>query len=388
MIERPFWISRIEEAWKQVSIVWLAGVRRVGKTTLVQSLGTDRTLYINCDLPVSTDMVADPELFFRNCDRPIVVFDEIHRLPDPSMVLKIGADLFPQLKIVATGSSTLAASRKFKDTLTGRKRVVHMTPVLWDELSAFNAPLVRRLYHGGLPQALLAEPKPMGFYREWMDSFFAWDIQQLFAFRDPGKFNMLFEYLLKQSGGQFEVTRTASTLGISRPTVAEYLRALETTQAMTVVRPFHGRGQKEIIKMPKVYGFDTGLVSFARGWDPLRQDDYGPLWEHIVFEYLQAHVYESQIQYWQLADDREVDFVIARTRDEVDAIECKWNPEQFNPAGLKLFRTWYPRGSNYILSPISVPGYAKRISGMEVYVCNPTGWRKRYHNLPGEEPTG
>jgi hypothetical protein len=388
MIERPFWISRIEEAWKQVSIVWLTGVRRVGKTTLVQSLGADRTLYVNCDLPVSTDMVADPELFFRNCDHPIVVFDEIHRLPDPSMVLKIGADLFPQLKIVATGSSTLAASRKFKDTLTGRKRVVHMTPVLWDELSAFNAPLVRRLYHGGLPQALLAESKPMGFYREWMDSFFARDIQQLFAFRDPGKFNMLFEYLLKQSGELFEVTRTAGTLGISRPTVAEYLRALETTQAMTVVRPFHGRGQKEMIKMPKVYGFDTGLVSFARGWDPLRQDDYGPLWEHIVLEYLQAHAHESQIQYWRLADDREVDFVIARAKDEVDAIECKWSPEQFDPSGLKLFRAWYPRGSNYILSPISVPGYAKRISGMEVYVCNPTGWRERYHNLPGEQPTG
>ena len=381
MIERPFWVDRIEKAWKEASIVWLAGVRRVGKTTLVQSLGKDHVLYINCDLPVSADMVTDPELFFRNCDRPIVVFDEIHRFPDPSMVLKIGADLFPQLKIVATGSSTLAASRKFKDTLTGRKRLVHMTPVLWDELPAFNTSLVRRLYHGGLPQTLLVETKPMGFYREWMDSFFARDIQQLFAFRDPVKFSMLFEYLLKQSGGQFEITRTAGALGISRPTVAEHLRALETTQAMTIVRPFHGRGQKEIIKMPKIYGFDTGFVSFARGWDPLRQDDYGPLWEHIVLEYLQAHVHDLPIQYWRLADDREVDFIIQRNRDEVDAIECKWSPDQFDSNSLKLFRTWYPRGNNYIISPISVPCYARNFSGMEVYICNPEGWREKARQI-------
>lgn len=376
MIDRPFWVNLIEESWKESSIVLLAGVRGAGKTTLVKGLGTDRILYVNCDLPVSSDMVGDPELFYRNCDRPIVVFDEVHRLPDPGMVLKTGADLFPQLKIIATSSSILNPGKKFKEDLSGRYCLVHLTPVLWDEFPVFNAPLVRRLYHGGLPRTLLSDPKPVGFYREWMDSFFARDIQQLFAFRDSDKFNMLFEYLLKHSGGQFEITRAAGALGISRPTVAEHLRALETTRAVTIVRPFHGRGRKEIIKMPKIYGFDTGFVSYARGWDPLRQDDYGPLWEHVVLEYLQAHVYRSRVQYWRLADDREVDFIVAREGDEVDAIECSWNQDQFDPAGLKLFRTWYPKGKNYIISPLSVPGYSKHISGMDVYVCNPAGWRE------------
>ncbi len=378
MIARPFWINRIELAWKEASIVWLAGVRRVGKTTLVQSFGTDHIKYVNCDLPSAADMVSDPVLFFRNCERPIVVFDEIHRLPDPSGVLKIGADLFPELKIIATGSSTLAASRKFKDTLTGRKRLVHMTPVHWDELSSFNVSLNRRLYHGGLPPALLSETKSVGFYREWMDSFFARDIQQLFAFRDPDKFNMLFEYLLKQSGGQFEITRTASALGISRPTVADHLRALEITHAVTTVRPFHGGGQKEIIKMPKIYGFDTGFVSFSRGWDPLRQDDYGPLWEHIVLEYLQAHAYDHQIQYWRLSDGREIDFVIPGSRDSVDTIECKWSVDRFDPSGLKLFRTLYPGGNNYLICPMSEQGYSKQIAGINVFVCNPAGWLKKF----------
>ncbi|MCJ7832970.1 MAG: AAA family ATPase, partial [Deltaproteobacteria bacterium] len=114
MVKRPFWINRIEKAWAEAPIVWLTGVRRVGKTTLAQSLGSERAQYINCDLPVAADMVANPEIFYKNCRQKIIIFDEIHQLPDPTRLLKIGADMFPNFKILATGSSTLAASRKFR----------------------------------------------------------------------------------------------------------------------------------------------------------------------------------------------------------------------------------------------------------------------------------
>ena len=146
MINRPFWQQRIERVWHEVPILWLCGVRRCGKTTLAESLGVERLRYINCDLPTVEDMVRDPQVFFRECSQPVVVFDEIHQL-----------------------------------------------------------------------------------------------------------------------------------------------RALEITHAVTLVRPFHGGGQHELVKQPKVYAFDTGFVSFARGWDPLRQDDFGILWEHLVLEQLQAH---------------------------------------------------------------------------------------------------
>ena len=94
-----------------------------------------------------------------------------------------------------------------------------------------------------------------------MDSFYSRDIQRLFAFRNPEKFHAFFEYLLKQSGGQFEATRAASALGIGRPTVESHLRALETTHAVTLCGPSSAGGQKEVIKMPKIYGFDTGFVA-------------------------------------------------------------------------------------------------------------------------------
>jgi len=376
MYPRPFWLQRIEQAWQEAPIAWLCGVRRCGKTTLAEALGGERALFVNCDLPSVEDMVRDPQLFYRSCTRPVVVFDEIHQLRDPARILKIGADAFPKLKIIATGSSTLAASKKFRDTLTGRKRTVHLLPVLWDELPVFGVPLYRRLYHGGLPPALLADSKRPALYREWMDSFFARDLQRLFGFRDMDRFNALLEYVMRQSGGQIEVTRTAAALGITRPTVQSHLRALEVTNAITLVRPFHGGGQNELVKMPKIYAFDTGFVSFARGWDPLRPEDYGLLWEHLVLDHLRAHFPEQPVRYWRDKAGREVDFVLAPRRDEVDAIECKWDPGAFDSSSLKVFRSYYTKGRNYLITPSGDPAYTKRYGQLNVRICTPSDLRR------------
>lgn len=373
MIERPFWIRRIEEAWRQAPIAWLCGVRRCGKTTLATSLTPERILYINCDLPQAAEMTKDPQLFYQSCPKPVIVFDEVHQLSDPSRLLKIGADAFPRLRILATGSSTLAASRKFRDTLTGRKRVVHLQPVLWEELASFgDVPLDKRLFHGGLPPALLSPSKPSDFYREWVDSFFARDLHRLFEFRDLNRFSALFEYLLRQSGGQFEITKTAAAVGISRPTVESHVSALEITHAVSLVRPFCGGGQNEIVKQPKLYAFDTGFVSFARGWDPLRPEDLGILWEHLVLEHLQAQFPNTPIRYWRDKAGHEVDFVIAHRRDEVDVIECKWDARAFEGRSLSVFRGYYPNGRNYLVTPSSIPGYEKSCGNVRVRVCTPT----------------
>jgi predicted AAA+ superfamily ATPase len=252
---------------------------------------------------------------------------------------------------------------------------VHLTPVTWDELPAFGVALPQRLFHGGLPPALLAETKKPAFYREWVDSFFARDIQRLFGFRDMNRFNALFEYVLRQSGGQFEMTKAATVLGITRPTVESHLRALEITHAAALVRPFHGGGQHELVKQPKVYAFDTGFVSFARGWDPLRSEDLGQLWEHLVLEHLQALFPDTPARYWRDKTGREVDFILAHRRDEVDAIECKWDPSAFDSAALKVFRNYYPKGRNYLVTPSGGAGYVKQFGTLEVRVCTPSELR-------------
>lgn len=352
MIDRPFWRNRLYEAWQHASIAWLTGVRRVGKTVLAQSL-PDAEL-VNCDLPSSAERLRDPESFFQAARTPVVVLDEVHQLPDPSRLLKIAADSFPRLKVLATGSSTLAATQKFRDSLTGRKRSVELVPVLAEELSAFGvADMRERLRRGGLPSALLSAQSDPEFYAEWLDSYFARDVQELFRVGRRSEFLRLVELLLRQSGGLLELTTLAKHAGVSRPTIGTWLDALQITHVAHVLRPYAEGGRREILAQPKVYGFDTGFVCFARGWEELRPEDCGLLWEHLVLDTLLT-IPVRRLRFWRDKQQREVDFVIPRERDAVDVIECKWNLDALESRGLAAFRASYPKGRNYVVTPSAV----------------------------------
>jgi len=376
MKERPHWIKRIRQAWKKRPIVWLSGVRRVGKTTLATML--DDTVYLNCDLPSTSRRLTEPETFFRSLGKgSTVIFDEIHRLGDPSLILKIAADAFPHLKILATGSSTLAATAKFRDSLTGRKEMVYLPPVLWREcVDAFDVnDLDHRLLCGGLPETLLSENKDASFYAEWMDSFYARDIQELFSIRSRAGFLKLLHLLMLQSGGLVDYTQLAKSSEMSRPTVKAHIEAMGIAHAIYLLPPFHGGGKREITRRPKCYAFDTGFVTFVKGWERIREDDRGILWEHLVLDGLRVDIEEKggMLYYWRDKSQREIDFVIKRSENMIDTVECKINPDGFSPQSLKTFRELYPNGRNYLISPNIIEPYQIRydnylvefISGVE-----------------------
>ena len=364
MIGRPLWLDRIRRAWTRRPVVWLSGVRRVGKTTLSRMVPD--AIHRNCDLPATARELADPELFLGSqAPGATIVFDEIHRLPDPSLLLKITADEYPSLRVLATGSSTLAATRKFRDSLTGRKEAVHLCPVLWEECAEpFGVgDFDRRLLHGGLPEALLRKEKPSSSCSEWIDSFYARDILELFDVRNRQGFLSLFRLLLRWSGGQLDVGRLARMSELSRPTVGTYLEALETAHAVHLLRPFHGGGSREIVARPKCYAFDTGFVTFERGWDVLRPEDRGTLWEHLVLDTLRFRHPDDRLFYWRDKAGREVDFVVRRAQDHVDLVECKMDPEELDGAAARAFRALYPAGNNFLASPAVKTPYRMRRRG-------------------------
>jgi predicted AAA+ superfamily ATPase len=367
MIERPFWIQRIRQAWEKRPIVWLSGVRRAGKTTLAQMFS--KAVYQNCDLPSVVRRLFDPESFYDSLDKgAIVIFDEVHRLEDPSRLLKIAADAYPHLKVLATGSSTLAATKKFRDSLTGRKHMIYLPPVLWSEcIDHFNIKeLDRRLLHGGLPESLLSETKNAAFFSEWMDSFYARDIQELFSIRNRTGFMKLLHLLLRQSGSLMDYTHLARLSDLSRHTVKAHVEAMSIAHAVFLLPPFHGGGRREITHRHKCYSFDTGFVTFVKGWDSIREDDRGLLWEHLVLDSLRTIVDDHNLFYWRDKSGREVDFVIKDGRQQSDAIECKINPDHFDPAHLAIFRSSYPEGKNYVFSPNIKSSYQRRYGKLKV----------------------
>lgn len=367
MTDRSEWRERVEQAWRARSIVWLTGVRRVGKTSLCQSLGDVE--YFDCELPRTRQALSDPEAFLAPRQGRRVVLDEIHRLDHPSELLKIAADHFPDVHIVATGSSTLGASARFRDTLAGRKREVWLTPMTVRDLQAFGSTdVTHRLVRGGLPPFWLAETLPERDFQEWVDAYWAKDVLELFRLERRRSFQGLFELLLRQSGGMFEATALARPLEISRTTVSNYLAVLEETMVMHVVRPYAAGGAAEIVSAPRVYGFDTGFVAYYRGWHPPRVEDLGALWEHFVLNELHAAMGRSVVRYWRTKSGREVDFVIDAPGRAPDLVECKWTMDAFDPNGMKAFRAKYPAGRNFVVARDAHEPITKRSGGMTVRV--------------------
>jgi predicted AAA+ superfamily ATPase len=362
---RHFWQRRLTEALRRRSVLWLSGVRRVGKTVLCRSLPDAE--YFDCELPRIRRLWDDPEATLTDLRGRTIVLDETHRLDNPSELLKIAADHFPDTRVVATGSSTLGASTKFRDTLAGRKAELWLTPMMTTDLEDFGRPaLGHRLLHGGLPPFFLAGAPPERDFQEWMDAYWAKDIQELFRVERRHSFQKFTELLLAQSGGLFEATAFARRCEVSRTTISNYLAVLEATFVAHVLRPFSTHRATEITSAPKVYGFDTGFVAYYRGWSDLRREDLGLLWEHFVLNELHAHLQTRDVRYWRDKRGHEVDLVWAKRSREPIAIECKWSASGFDPSNVKAFRYQYPRGATFVVAQDVTRGYRRKYADVHV----------------------
>ena len=172
MVRRTYCIEKVERAWIRRSLLWLSGVRRVGKTFLCHSL--DKIEYFDCELPSSRRQMEDPEAFLQGLWGRRIVLDEVHRLSNPAEILKIASDHFPDIKVLTTGSSTLQTSAKFRDALTGRKMELWLTPMMSEDLK--NTNLQYRFLHGGLPPFFLSKELIERDFQERIDSCWAKDI--------------------------------------------------------------------------------------------------------------------------------------------------------------------------------------------------------------------
>jgi predicted AAA+ superfamily ATPase len=322
--------------------------------------------------------MQDPQDFWDSLRGRRVALDEVHRLDNPSELLKIVADHYPDIRVLATGSSTLGASSKFRDTLAGRKTDLWLPPMTAGDMRDFaQTDLKRRLLRGGLPPFFLADELPEREYQEWMDAFWAKDIQELFRLEKRSAFAKLAELLMVQSGGMFEAKNFAQPCGISQPTVANYVRILEETFVVHVLRPFHGRKSKEIVSAPKVYAFDTGFVCHARGWNSLRARDLGELWEHFVLNEIHAAAQSRSVYYWRDKQKHELDFIWAPRGQAPLAVECRWSAKEFDPGNLRIFRRDHPKGENVVVAHDVDRPFKRTFDELTVHFENTEGLVKR-----------
>lgn len=369
MVKREFWLKKVEEGWKQRPIIWLSGVRRAGKTYLSKSV--PNVEHFDLEVSSTRQMLEDYESFFSKVRKKKIILDEIHKLQNPSEVLKVAHDHYPDIKIIATGSSTLSASRKFKDTLTGRKARIWLTPMILNDLSDFkNSSIEHRFLFGGLPPFFLCNNIPEHDFEEWMDDYWAKDIQELFTLERKDSFQKFVELMFIKSGGIFEATSFAGPCEVSRGTITNYLRVLESTYVAHIIKPFSSYKPTEIVAAPKVYAFDTGFICYFKGWNRLRSEDMGILWEHFVLNEIFANLQSRKISYWRDKQGHEIDFILLKRGQNPIAIECKWKAESFDSSNLKVFRRHYPKGENYIITNDVQRSYDKTFGDIKVTFTN------------------
>lgn len=379
LIRRPYWEKLIEESWDQKNVIWLMGVRRVGKTSLCLSLKNIE--YFDCERPRVRQLFEDPENFLQTYKGKRIVLDEIHRLDNPSELLKLAADHYSDVKIIATGSSTLGASAKFRDTLTGRKREIWLTPLLLEEIASFgNTDIRHRFLFGGLPPFFIQKQLPEIDFREWIDAYWAKDIQEMFRVGKRYSFQKFAELLLAYSGGQFKTSKFTAPCEVSRQTITNYLNILEETFVVEVIRPYSTHRPTEIVMEPKVYGFDTGFACYAKGWQILRNEDLGLLWEQLVLNELNGHLQTRRINYWRDKSGHEIDFILHNKQDNsIDAIECKFRISQENISkssistivkNFRAFRRHYPEGKNFVVSHNIDTSFKRKYSDVTIIFVN------------------
>ena len=348
MVSRTFWSGLLSSAWEQKTAVWLTGVRGVGKTSFCQTLWDAE--FFDCESPRVRRLMADPEEFWKKLRGKKVVLDEIHRLPNALPLLKTAAERFASSSVLVTAPVSLQGNPHVREALGEKLAQVWLTPMMSRDLVDFgNIGLEHRFLWGGLPSFFASPTLPEPDFQQWMDSFWAKDIQGFFRIEQRDSFHRFIELLFTRSGELFEAVRYAEPCGVSRTTITKYLQTLEASWAALVIRPFSTRRPVEIVTIPKTYVFDTGFLCYSRGWQKLREEDFGILWKHYVLNEICAHLQQPQLQYWRDKRGHEVEFILIDRELGVITITCHWKARDFTPRGLQAFRYHYPSGPNWVV---------------------------------------
>lgn len=321
MISRRI-LPNIEKALVQFPAVALLGPRQAGKTTLARSVGSSHvnSLYLDLERPSDLAKLADPELFLSRHADQLVVLDEIQRQPDlfPALRALIDENRRPG-RFLLLGSASPQLLRQTSESLAGRISFHELAPFDVSEIKPKKADVGVFWLRGGYPLSWLAESDEASL--AWRESFIITHLERdipAFGIRIPGPTLHRFWRMLAHLHGQmWNASRLASGFGVSAPTVQHYLEILEATYMVRRLPPLHVNLGKRLVKSPKIYLRDSGLLHALLGIRSLDElaghPVVGPSWEGWVLEQIaQLLSPQWQLSFYRTATGAEMDVVAER----------------------------------------------------------------------------
>ncbi len=318
----------IEAAFFKGKVIIVYGPRRVGKTTLVKEiLGRfgSQTKYINCDIldnRLALEVLDNKKLRQFLGDGKVFVLDEAQRVLNIGLALKILVDSYPDIQIIATGSSSFDLSNRISEPLTGRTFSFVLYPISISELKNSRAGfdlsknLPKFLRFGGYPEIVSGKAQdPIGYLKDISSNYLYKDALEYENVKKPDILVKLLQLLAFQIGNEVSYNELAAKLEVNRDTVIRYIDLLEKAFVIFRLPPFARNLRNEIGRKNKIFFYDLGIRNaLVNSFSDLDQrEDIGGLWENFCIverqKLIQAKKWYRNIYFWRMQNKKEIDYV-------------------------------------------------------------------------------
>ncbi len=390
-------------------ITVILGARQTGKTTLLKKIYSDtnkQKCFIDLDIFENQSIFKSYSEVMRYLkfegyekNREFTLFiDEFHKVKDIGKILKNIYDNNPEIKIFATGSSSIEIISRMKESLAGRKRIYNLYPLSFKELLLFRDESLhkkfihsdtytiptsaeKKLYEmikeycvfGGYPEVALERKRDekKNIIRDIFDLFVEKDLINFLKTKNPQAAHNILKYVAINSGQIINHTDISNTCSVDINTLKKYLNILEKTFIIKNIPPFFTNKKKEIVKAPKIYFYDPGirnyfLKNFAFFED--RSDTSFLLENYFFSQFIKKAAWDEDIKYWRDKNGREVDF-ITQKNNRIKAYEIKNKNviKKRDISNLLFFRKTYPETELFLLNFNAVELSSEKINLLKYY---------------------
>jgi predicted AAA+ superfamily ATPase len=359
-------------------VVGIIGPRQVGKTTLVKKLIDEidkQCIYLDLELPEDFSKLHDPQIYLEQHEEKCVILDEIQRMPNIFSILRALIDRRRESgRFIILGSASPELLKQSSETLAGR--------IVYTELSPFNLMEIVKdhnindhWFKGGFPEAFLSVKSDIftTWMRNFVQTYLERDLPLLGLSADSILMRRLWTMIAHYHGGIWNASTFAKSLGITVPTVNRYINFLEAAFIIRRQEPYYYNLKKRVVKSPKIYIRDTGVLHYLAGIDNLESLHghalIGNSWEGYVIEQIhQMLPGELKLYYYRTHHGAESDLVLVKGTEPKACIEIKYTSQPKQSRGFSISVDDLKTSMNFIITPKS----DTYLINKSTYVCNLT----------------
>jgi predicted AAA+ superfamily ATPase len=360
----------LQEAACSFPVILLTGCRQAGKSTLLTHVFPDHAYLTLDDLVLRQQALEDPALFLQMHPGPIII-DEIQYAPDLLIYIKIAVDKNRHQygQFILTGSQTFSLMAGVSESLAGRVAVMDLYPMHWKEISAIpgnenivfdDAAVVRQMIQGFYPEFLVNPDMNANiWFNSYLNTYIERDIRHITYVQDLSTFRLFLGLLAARVGQLVNMSEIAKEAGISQPTVKAWISLLSSTYIIHLLQPYQANISKRLVKMPKLYFVDTGILCHLLGIDSqerfLNSPFRGEIFENMVImdQLKQAsnHAHPHEFFFYRTSNGVEIDLLI-QVHGAFHAREIKFSkkPIQKMTRALTEFQSIAPCHSAAVLN--------------------------------------